>query len=104
MRSVLAIIFLVIFTFQVMPLRALGKLLGATQSMAEEVDDDTEENSNDGKVFKYGEDQLVSPGYVLEVSTDELRGFNCKIAAFIHKEEALPPVFVAERLFPPPNC
>jgi len=101
MRNALAILFLTIFTFQVLPLKVLGKLLGSSQNIGEEIEDDAEGKA-DGKLFIFGEDQLVAEGYSLDEVANRL-GFNNKVKAFIHKAESLPSVHVSEMLSPPPD-
>ncbi len=100
MRRVLAIMFLLIFTCQVLPVKVWGKLLNNGQNTEEEAGDDAED-APDGKTFKYGEDQIASHHtFDIEAATV---GFNNKLTVFIHKEESLPSVHVAELHSPPPD-
>lgn len=99
MRKCLAILFLLIFSLQVIPLKAIGKFLNSGQN-TEEVQDDADCNTG-GKEAKYSDDNIV-----LHFSPDMVAsriGFNMKIAAFINKAESLPSVHVAELLSPPPD-
>lgn len=95
MRKLLAIFFLTLFTIQVLPLPIIGKLL-SQGTLTEEVQDNMDHGQ--GKLLK-GTDFLLC--------NDDLRIsnllFNTKVAAFIHRADALPAVHVAAMPSPPPD-
>ncbi len=97
--------FLLIFTFQVLPVREIGKLMGKGQTTEEVEDDAGCDNDAQGKLSKYGDpdDQIVPAGSNNRDQLASRIGFNNKLAAFIHKEESLPAVHVAEMPYPPPD-
>ncbi len=103
MRKFLAIVFLTIFTIQVLPLKVIGKLLNKGQNI-EEVQDDVEDtDGTEGKVIKYGstDDQIEHHHYF--DFTANTRCFNDKLIAFIHRSESLPAVHIAAMPSPPPD-
>ncbi len=99
MKKFLAILFLTIFSCQVLPLKEIGKMISGGQNM-EEVQNDADDP--DVKVTKIGEDQIVN-NYTFDEVANTIC-FNQRICAFIHKAESLPSVHVAEMLAPPPDC
>lgn len=96
MRKLLAIFFLTLFTIQVLPLPIIGKLL-SQGTLTEEVQDNMD-HSPEGKLLK-GTDLLLCNG---DLRLSNLI-FNTKVAAFIHRADALPAVHVAAMPSPPPD-
>jgi len=99
MRKVLAIIFLIIFSFQVIPLKAVGKLLVKGQT-EEEVKHGCDDSGDlDGKAGKYNDLIFHSTMNFSSVRTIE------KDKSFMeHRSDALPLSHVAEIPSPPPNA
>ena len=100
MRKLLAILFLTIFTFQVVPLKVIGKLLSTSQN-TEEVHDDGSEDGADGKLTKFGDDLLMFHHAPDLFASRQY--FDVKQIAFIHKAESLPFVHISEIPSPPPD-
>ena len=102
MRKLLAIIFLIIFSLQVVPLKGIGKMLCKSQ-VAGDMDDD-DDGGNDlppGKLVKFGDDMNLHA-----TSWDPVTGsayFENKILVFSNIDDTLPSVFVADITSPPPN-
>jgi hypothetical protein len=92
--------FLIIFSFQVLPVKLVGKLLCKGQN-TEEVQQDGVDDT-DGKAGKFSDDQ-IAVNYVFDVVASG-RCFNNKLSVFIHRAESLPSVHIAEMLSPPPDC
>jgi hypothetical protein len=97
-KKFLAILFLAIFSCQVLPMKVFGKLIAGGQNM-EEVQNDADDP--DVKVTKIGEEQIMD-NYSFDEFSNRI-GFNQKICAFIHKAESLPSVHVAKKPAPPPE-
>jgi len=102
MRKCLAVIFLIIFSFQVLPMKVLGKLLAKGQTEEEvkgDSDCDSDSDGLDGKVSKYNE-------FIFEIPQDCSVVFLVKkiVNTIVHKSDDLPVCYVAEILSPPPNC
>jgi hypothetical protein len=102
MRKFLAIIFLVIFSCQILPLKAIGKLLAKAQT-TEEVQHDGG-NSDDGGGLKGGKfaDDFFMLSYGSDVAAQTVY-FESKISAIIHSADKLPPSWVGDTLSPPPD-
>lgn len=104
----MAISFLLIFSFQILPVKVIGKFLSSGQNV-EEVQNDADTDSGgdsgtgspDMKVLKVGEDQIInSNAFDLQASR---AAFNNKICAFIHQAESIPSVHVSPMPSPPPD-
>jgi len=100
MKQLLASIFLIIFSFQVLPVKELGKLL-FKNTMTEEVhesdcdaDDAPIKLKKDSDFFKLSE---------IEISAQTIY-LNKKISTALHKSEWLPKHHVPDIFAPPPNC
>ena len=102
MRKLLAIIFLTVFSFQVLPLKAIGKLLSSGQTTEEVQHGLDGEDGPGGKVAKFGDD-IIYHHHTFDLFASRC-GFNDQVSVFIHRAEALPSVHVAEMLSPPPDC
>lgn len=98
MRKYIAVIFLIIFSFQVLPLRVLGKLLAKGQTQEEEVKGDCNDDVKD--------DALKYLDYVSHHAQYEpSKVFSERKAGFmVHPSEDVPVSYVTEILSPPPNC
>ncbi len=102
MRKLLAIFFLTVFSFQVLPLKVIGKLLNSGQNTEEVHNDDAPEDGAGGKLAKFGDDLLVFHQDAPDLFASR-QYFDVKVIAFIHREESLPSVHVAEIPSPPPD-
>src|SRR4051794_33725126 len=98
MRQCLAILFMVIFAFQVLPVKAIGKLLGKGQT-TEEVEGG---NYDYGKADKFNDVIFTFPHAVALPARDSY--FQNKLSAIIHRAEALFAVHVPDVPSPPPDC
>lgn len=101
MKKCLAILFLAIFSFQVLPVKVLGKFLGSGQNVEEVQNEGDTGDSPDSKVIKFGEDQIITD-YSLDMQANRY-GFDEKMSAFIHRAESLPSVHIVEMPTPPPD-
>jgi len=101
MRKLLAILFLTIFSFQVLPLKVIGKLLGSSQNTEEVHNDGSSEDGQGAKLAKFGDD-LLAFHHTPDLFASR-QYFDVKVTAFIHMAELLPSVHVAEIPSPPPD-
>jgi hypothetical protein len=103
MRKSLAIIFLVIFSCQVLPLKAIGKLLAKAQT-TEEVQHDGGADNPDDCGLKGGKfaDDFFMLSYDSDIAANTVY-FESKISAIIHSADKLPPSWVGDTLSPPPD-
>lgn len=98
MKKFLAYIFLFIFSFQVLPVKELGKLL-FKGTMTEEVHESG--NSDDGSFSKLKkEDPKILFHTTLLARQQYLAG---KVHTAIHEADRLPVNFIPDILTPPPN-
>ncbi len=102
MRRFLALIFLIIFSFQVLPLKAIGKLLAKGQTTEEVQEDGAGIDDFDGKVVKFQEEQNFASHSNNNLAAS-VRYFNEKLTALIHMAEKLPLVHVTKIPSPPPD-
>ncbi len=102
MRLFLALIFLTIFSFQVLPLKVIGKLLAKAQTTEEVQEDDADVDGFDGKVVKFQDDQNVEHNTFGNLAASVLY-FNNKLSTLIHSSEKLPLVHVTKIPSPPPD-
>ena len=120
MRAWISLFFLFIFSFQVLPVRALGKMIAKAQ-MTEEVkgdcDDDTSHDTNDtdsggdGKDCKTDTEKETSLSKVDDLHFTEVRrDVFFSFTLLIDNKKALPPdddlihLFVKDIHCRPPNC
>ncbi len=109
MRNVAAIFFLLIFSFQVLPIKAIGKLLAKNQ-MTEEVkqdcsdtDDDNKEDSKEGKDDnKEGKYNDLFHNIHAATPIGDL-AIKKKVISN-HGSDDLPNSYVEDIICPPPNC
>ena len=102
MRKLLAILFLTIFSFQVLPVRAIGKLLAGGQNTEEVHNDGGTEDGTGADLAKFGDDMFVLQSHTPDLFASR-QYFEAKVTAFIHIEESLPSVHIAEIPSPPPD-
>ena len=98
MKHFIAIICLLIFSFQVLPVKQLGRLLSKVQN-TEEVHD----WGLDGNAVKdkKADDLKFFSTYSQK---ETLISFEQKVTLLLHAAENLPDGHVADILTPPPNC
>ena len=101
MKKIVAYIFLFIFSFQILPVKELGKML-FKQQMTEEIKEDcsqggTEEESK----AKNGPDPLHNNS---GQSLARIQYLSHQLSTAIHHSERLPIHHVADVFTPPPNC
>jgi hypothetical protein len=92
---------LIIFSFQVAPVKALGKLLAKAQTTEEVHNDGSDNSEDDGSMSKFN-DLYLSYHYP-DVAAQTLY-FKNKISGIIHRADALPATLVADVQSPPPDC
>ncbi|XZF13805.1 hypothetical protein ACTHGU_18645 [Chitinophagaceae bacterium MMS25-I14] len=101
MRHVLAIFFLTIFSFQVLPVKEIGKLLFKSQT-TEEVHEDTCDTAPDIKVKKEGDP--FHPVFFENIPLARVQNLTARIALVIHRTSELPDYHIPDILTPPPNA
>lgn len=123
MRACISLFFLFIFSFQVLPVRALGKMIAKAQ-MTEEVKGDCDDNADNGaddttdgggdgdnKDNKTNADKETSIGKIEDlhlIDVNSVISFSFTLRA--NNKIALPPdddlihLFVKDIHCPPPNC
>jgi len=97
MKRFIALICLLIFSFQVLPVKQLGKLLSKAQN-TEEVHDWGADNNSVKE--KKGDDFKL---YTQYSQTECLISFGQKVIVSLHAADNLPDHHVADILTPPPN-
>jgi hypothetical protein len=97
MKKCFAIFFLLIFSFQVMPVKAIGRIIAKGQTTEEVKDYGIDDEDGKGKL---GED------FFFGQTTPEFAGrldFDKEQIAIIHKAASLPPTNTREVQSPPPD-
>ncbi len=97
MKHFVAYLCLIIFSFQVLPVKELGKLL-CKGTNTEEV----HEYGGDSSPLKEKKDDAWKL-YTSFSETDRLISFDHKVTVMLHAAENLPDGHVADILTPPPN-
>jgi hypothetical protein len=97
MRHFLAYIMLTIFSFQILPVKEIGKILFKSQ-LTEELHEDCAECNNEVK-FKEPLPFKVPPVYHIR----QLICFDMKLAVAIHKASLIMHQHFPDILVPPPN-
>lgn len=97
MRNLLAYFFLIIFSFQVLPMRAIGKIIAKGQ-LTEEVNEDCC-NADDSDTANGNDMICLFSEYVSIVSPVEV-----KAATPVFRNEDLPSDLIKDIHCPPPNC
>lgn len=100
MRKCLAVMFLIIFSFQVIPMKVIGKLLakGQTEEEVKHSSDDCKDDG-DGKTGKYN-DLMSYCHHEFSVSEPAVKNQVWEM----HRSEDVPAAPVTEIPCPPPNC
>lgn len=96
MKQLLAYIFILIFSFQVLPVKELGKLL-MKGNLTEEI---KETDASEGKLKGKSEEFKLSGFNDFDGRT---RFFNHQVHVAILGTELLPSFFIPDILTPPPN-
>ncbi|MBS1773134.1 MAG: hypothetical protein JST82_09740 [Bacteroidetes bacterium] len=101
MKTVIAYIFLFIFSFQVLPVKELGKLLFKGQMTEEVHEADCSDDAPGAKIKKEPEPFKLQQ----DCRFDYISHFaDVKATLAIHLAQQLPAHFVPDILTPPPNC
>jgi hypothetical protein len=104
MKHLVAYLFLFIFSFQVLPVKEIGKILFKNQ-LTEEVKESGCEDGCDGETSKLKKEgdplQYTKLG---EQQTARIQYLSHSLQTAIHEAERLPIHHVGEILTPPPNC
>ncbi len=100
MRNLLAILLLLIFTCQVIPLRVLDKMFSKYQNTEEVQQDDDCEDGDVFKITKVGCDHILPyhPDFTMCASR-----FGNRVSTIIHVNESLPLQHVTDVFSPPPD-
>lgn len=101
MRQYLAIFFLLIFSFQVLPVKEIGKLLFKSTT-TEEIHESHADDAPDLKVKKEGDPFHAS--FMNIPSSARAKDFTAKVLLVIHRSASLPDYHIPDILTPPPNC
>ena len=102
MKRVLAYIFLIIFSFQILPVKEIGKILFKGQITEEEVRGDSHGDGDSQVKLKKEGDPLFHPDDNAQASA-RIAFLTHQISTLIHEAEHLPKTFVPDILTPPPN-
>lgn len=101
MKQILAYIFLFIFSFQVLPVKELGKLLFKGQ-MTEEIHEYTVTDDAPGsKLKKEGDPLHLNGGHAYDA---RIKGTTALVITALHMAERLPKHHVVDIFTPPPNA
>jgi hypothetical protein len=98
-KAVLAYIFIIIFSTQILPIKEIGEVLFKGQITEEEVHG-YGGNTDDGK-SKKGNDTF--PCVPSAQNHSRISILSQKVSTAIHQAEKIPPHFVPEIITPPPN-
>lgn len=104
MKHLVAYLFLIIFSFQVLPVKEIGKILFKNQLTEEVKESDCSEcgGGETVKLKKEGE-PLYHPEEE-EQQTARVQYLSHSLHTAIHEAERLPLHHIGEILTPPPNC
>jgi hypothetical protein len=100
MKPFLATFFLLIFSFQVLPVKEIGKFLFKSQT-TEEVHENHSDDCPDLKVKKEGDPFQLASFEITSVARQKT--LSNKIATVIHRTASLPDYHIPDILTPPPN-
>jgi len=101
MKQWLAAIFLIIYSFQVLPVKSIGKLLCKNQATEETQSTNlTDSDNSEGKAMKYND---FFPSHSFSSPTYASLALSHKIAVCTHHADVFPLHHVAEIPTPPPN-
>ena len=102
MKFCLAFLLMVIFSFQVLPVKKMGKVLGKVQGTEQVQNDDTDDDDDSGNLA------LSYNDIILSSTSFEVSGGSCylknKISIIIAGAEVLPLVRLEKIPSPPPEC
>ena len=103
-RHVLATIFLIVFSFQVLPVKELGKLLFKGQMTEEVHESNTSSTDDNGCIkMKLGSDPFgLAPDHHMTFSGESY--LDTKLHTAMQRSEQLIEPFVPGIPTPPPNC
>lgn len=101
MRKWLAYICIAIFSFQILPVKEIGKILFKGQITEEEVHGYTSDEGTPIKIKKEG-DPFNYNEYAQSFGRMEV--LTRKISTAIHSSDNLPDYHIPDILTPPPNC
>lgn len=103
MRQFLAIMMLLIFAFQVLPVKRISKLLNQGQNTEEvQGDDSMDDVAPDGKIMNCDHAQIMNHHSFEQDEADI--AFCDKTAKFTDRSELLFSVHISGLLSPPPDC
>jgi hypothetical protein len=105
MKKLLAGFFLFIFSFQILPVKELGKFLFKNQLTEEIKESDYAEGEYDGENLKLKKesDPLMNHGSH-EEKLARLEYLSHSLQTALHEAERLPLSHIADIFTPPPNC
>ena len=101
MKIFFTYLLLTIFSFQVLPVKEIGKLL-YKGFMTEEIQDNECSNEEHKVNIIKKEAEVYKPGYIY--ATLNAKGFSRLVTLAIKQAEHLPRQFVPDILTPPPNA
>lgn len=104
MKKLLAGFFLLIFSFQILPVKELGKFLFKNQ-LTEEIKETDGSETEDGEAFKIKKEG--DPFCHTDAHSEQLariQYFSHSLLTALHEAERLPLQHVADIFAPPPNC
>jgi hypothetical protein len=102
MRHFIAYIFLTLFSFQVLPVKEIGKMLFKSQTTEEIHEEDFTDNGPDAKLKKEGDPFRPAADFSI-ASSARIQSLSAKIAVVIHRTAILPDYHIPDILTPPPN-
>lgn len=101
MKKLLAYIFLTIFSFQVLPVKEIGKILFKGQ-MTEEIHESGHSGDNNNAKLKKGTDPFRLHNSDTEAIA-RMQHLSAQICLAILQAESLPMQFIPDIVTPPPN-
>lgn len=103
-KQYIAYVFLIIFSFQVLPVKELGNMLFKGQITDEKLEIDVDSDDCPLSKLKKDEDfKFHTPGFQTP-GVAAMQYVHAKVAIAIHASEILPLWHVPDVLTPPPNC
>ena len=99
MRQWLAILFFIIFSLQVLPVKAIGKLMVKAQTEEDAKHNDADDDSDDVPAINYSDIINHHPVFILSAPV-----YNAQEAIFTeYYKDGILPSYIAEIPSPPPN-
>jgi hypothetical protein len=104
MRQCFVLLLMILFSFQVLPVKKAGKVMNKVRSAEQLQNDDTDDSGDntDQDVTLYNNDVII-PRFSYDVSTS-MWHFENKISIVINQAEHLPAAQVTKIPSPPPDC